>query len=166
MTSARSAGARNTASTVACVGTAPGCVGTLTIAVAASACLLSRNRSEIDAYVASNPSSAPALSNMAKQYHGMLMMLAKPTQWNEQRKMLRQLDANSAKEVLALLQKLNQEFHKTIIMVTHDPHSAAAAREKTIAVQCCAAACGVDANSQDIVRAKSESRPGTGEPQD
>jgi len=38
-----------------------------------------------------------------------------------------QLDAKSAAEVLALLQRLNQEFHKTIIMVTHDPHAAAAA---------------------------------------
>jgi Ca-activated chloride channel family protein len=56
--------------------------------------LLSRNRSEIDAYVASNPSST--LSNMAKQYDGMLMMLAKPTQWNEQRKMMRQMDAGGA----------------------------------------------------------------------
>jgi putative ABC transport system ATP-binding protein len=37
------------------------------------------------------------------------------------------LDAQSAKDVLALLQRLNQEFHKTILMVTHDPHSAAAA---------------------------------------
>src|SRR5690349_5338427 len=37
------------------------------------------------------------------------------------------LDANSAKDVLVLLQRLNQEFGKTIIMVTHDPHSAAAA---------------------------------------
>jgi putative ABC transport system ATP-binding protein len=37
------------------------------------------------------------------------------------------LDAASAKEILSLLQRLNQEFHKTIIMVTHDPHSAAAA---------------------------------------
>jgi putative ABC transport system ATP-binding protein len=37
------------------------------------------------------------------------------------------LDAASAAEILSLLQKLNQEFHKTIIMVTHDPHSAAAA---------------------------------------
>jgi putative ABC transport system ATP-binding protein len=37
------------------------------------------------------------------------------------------LDANSAKEVLALLQKLNKDFGKTIVMVTHDPHSAAAA---------------------------------------
>jgi putative ABC transport system ATP-binding protein len=36
-------------------------------------------------------------------------------------------DANSAKEVLALLQKLNKDFGKTIVMVTHDPHSAAAA---------------------------------------
>ena len=37
------------------------------------------------------------------------------------------LDANSAREVLTLLQKLNKDFGKTIIMVTHDPHSAAAA---------------------------------------
>ncbi|MDB5288911.1 MAG: transporter related [Phycisphaerales bacterium] len=37
------------------------------------------------------------------------------------------LDAASAREVLTLLQKLNQDFGKTIIMVTHDPHSAAAA---------------------------------------
>ena len=38
-----------------------------------------------------------------------------------------QLDAKSAAEVLALLQRLNREFKKTIIMVTHDPHAAAAA---------------------------------------
>jgi putative ABC transport system ATP-binding protein len=37
------------------------------------------------------------------------------------------LDATSAREVLTLLQKLNKDFGKTIIMVTHDPHSAAAA---------------------------------------
>ena len=37
------------------------------------------------------------------------------------------LDAASARDVLALLQRLNREFGKTIIMVTHDPHSAAAA---------------------------------------
>ena len=37
------------------------------------------------------------------------------------------LDANSARDVLALLQKLNKDFNKTIVMVTHDPHSAAAA---------------------------------------
>lgn len=37
------------------------------------------------------------------------------------------LDAQSAKDVLHLLQRLNREFGKTIIMVTHDPHSAAAA---------------------------------------
>jgi putative ABC transport system ATP-binding protein len=37
------------------------------------------------------------------------------------------LDAASARDVLTLLQKLNAEFGKTIIMVTHDPHSAAAA---------------------------------------
>src|SRR5215510_8868439 len=34
------------------------------------------------------------------------------------------LDAKSAAEVLTLLQRLNQEFKKTIIMVTHDPHAA------------------------------------------
>jgi len=37
------------------------------------------------------------------------------------------LDATSARDVLTLLQRLNKEFNKTIIMVTHDPHSAAAA---------------------------------------
>jgi putative ABC transport system ATP-binding protein len=37
------------------------------------------------------------------------------------------LDATSAREVLTLLQKLNKDFDKTILMVTHDPHSAAAA---------------------------------------
>ncbi len=37
------------------------------------------------------------------------------------------LDASSAKDVLSLLQKLNKDFGKTIIIVTHDPHSAAAA---------------------------------------
>ena len=38
-----------------------------------------------------------------------------------------QLDAKSAADVLELLQRLNREFHKTIIMVTHDPHAAQAA---------------------------------------
>jgi putative ABC transport system ATP-binding protein len=38
------------------------------------------------------------------------------------------LDANSAKDVLQLLQQLNKEFNKTVLMVTHDPHSAAAAQ--------------------------------------
>ena len=37
------------------------------------------------------------------------------------------LDAASARDVLTLLQKLNQDFGKTIVMVTHDPHSANAA---------------------------------------
>ncbi len=31
------------------------------------------------------------------------------------------LDAHSAEEILTILRKLNQDFHKTIIMVTHDP---------------------------------------------
>lgn len=34
------------------------------------------------------------------------------------------LDAASAQEVLTLLSRLNKEFHKTIVMVTHDPHAA------------------------------------------
>jgi len=34
------------------------------------------------------------------------------------------LDAKSAAEVLSLLERLNREFKKTIVMVTHDPHAA------------------------------------------
>ncbi len=34
------------------------------------------------------------------------------------------LDAKSGVEILTLLQRLNQDFKKTIIMVTHDPHAA------------------------------------------
>jgi putative ABC transport system ATP-binding protein len=34
------------------------------------------------------------------------------------------LDAKSGAEVLTLLQRLNREYKKTIVMVTHDPHSA------------------------------------------
>jgi putative ABC transport system ATP-binding protein len=34
------------------------------------------------------------------------------------------LDRQSADEVLTLLERLNREFHKTIVMVTHDPHAA------------------------------------------
>lgn len=37
------------------------------------------------------------------------------------------LDAGSARDVLELLRKLNRDFGKTIVMVTHDPHSAASA---------------------------------------
>ena len=38
-----------------------------------------------------------------------------------------QLDAKAAAEILTLLQRLNREFRKTIVMVTHDPHAANAA---------------------------------------
>jgi putative ABC transport system ATP-binding protein len=34
------------------------------------------------------------------------------------------LDKKSAEEILNLMQQLNQEYKKTIVMVTHDPHAA------------------------------------------
>ncbi len=37
------------------------------------------------------------------------------------------LDKKSADEILILLDRLNKEFKKTIVMVTHDPHAAARA---------------------------------------
>ena len=37
------------------------------------------------------------------------------------------LDASSAQEVLTILSRLNKEFGKTIVMVTHDPHAARSA---------------------------------------
>jgi putative ABC transport system ATP-binding protein len=37
------------------------------------------------------------------------------------------LDAKSAEEILELLNRLNQEFKKTIVMVTHDPKAASRA---------------------------------------
>ena len=37
------------------------------------------------------------------------------------------LDAKSAEEILNLLQTLNREFKKTIVMVTHDPRAASRA---------------------------------------
>jgi putative ABC transport system ATP-binding protein len=39
------------------------------------------------------------------------------------------LDAKSAAEILDLLERLNRDFHKTIIMVTHDPDAAARAKQ-------------------------------------
>ena len=34
------------------------------------------------------------------------------------------LDAASALEVLTILSKLNKDYGKTVVMVTHDPHAA------------------------------------------
>jgi len=38
------------------------------------------------------------------------------------------LDRTSAEEILTLMERLNKEFKKTIVVVTHDPHAAARAR--------------------------------------
>lgn len=38
------------------------------------------------------------------------------------------LDRTSAEEVLTLMERLNKEFKKTIVMVTHDPHAAERAK--------------------------------------
>jgi putative ABC transport system ATP-binding protein len=40
------------------------------------------------------------------------------------------LDKRSAREILSLMEGLNQEFRKTIIMVTHDPRAAQTARRQ------------------------------------
>ncbi|RPI75771.1 MAG: ABC transporter ATP-binding protein [Ignavibacteriales bacterium] len=40
------------------------------------------------------------------------------------------LDRHSAEEILTLMERLNTEFKKTIIMVTHDPHAADRAKTK------------------------------------
>ena len=42
------------------------------------------------------------------------------------------LDAASAQEVLTILSKLNKDFGKTIVMVTHDPHAAQFATQRII----------------------------------
>ena len=39
------------------------------------------------------------------------------------------LDAKSAAEILDLMERLNREFQKTIIMVTHDPEAADRAKQ-------------------------------------
>jgi Ca-activated chloride channel family protein len=56
--------------------------------------LLGQNTREINAYLASTPS--PALSAMSRQYDGLVTGLTKPGQWNQQRKLLRQMDAQGA----------------------------------------------------------------------
>lgn len=34
------------------------------------------------------------------------------------------LDSHSATEILEILKRLNEDFHKTVVLVTHDPHAA------------------------------------------
>jgi hypothetical protein len=50
-----------------------------------------RSAREINAYVANTPS--PALSSIAKQYEGLVTGMAKPAEWNVQRKQMRQMDS-------------------------------------------------------------------------
>jgi putative ABC transport system ATP-binding protein len=38
------------------------------------------------------------------------------------------LDRNSAEDILTIMERLNKEFNKTIVMVTHDPHAAERAK--------------------------------------
>jgi Ca-activated chloride channel family protein len=59
--------------------------------------LLGQNTREINAYLASAPS--PALSAMSRQYDGLVTGLTKPGQWNQQRKLLRQMDSQGAAAV-------------------------------------------------------------------
>jgi putative ABC transport system ATP-binding protein len=40
------------------------------------------------------------------------------------------LDRKSGEEILTLLDRLNREFQKTIVMVTHDPHAAERAKRR------------------------------------
>lgn len=40
------------------------------------------------------------------------------------------LDAKSAQDVMTLMQRLNEDFGKTIVIVTHDPHAAQFARRE------------------------------------
>jgi putative ABC transport system ATP-binding protein len=40
------------------------------------------------------------------------------------------LDRKAAEEILSLLERLNREFKKTIVMVTHDPHAAERAKRR------------------------------------
>jgi putative ABC transport system ATP-binding protein len=40
------------------------------------------------------------------------------------------LDRRSAEEVLDLIARLNGDFRKTVVMVTHDPHAAAWAKRR------------------------------------
>jgi len=63
-----------------------------------------------------------------------------------------QLDAKSSDEVLSLLRRLNDEFQKTIIMVTHDAHAAGKARtvlhlEKGVLVERLGSAAGAGAGA-------------------
>ena len=56
--------------------------------------LLGQNTREINAFVASKPS--PALSAMSKQYEGLVAGMTRPEQWNQQRKLMRQMDSQGA----------------------------------------------------------------------
>ena len=70
-----------------------------------------------------NPRLAPIIHKMARQ-DGMLelsFVADEPTG---------DLDARSAEDILDLMQALNQDFGKTIVMVTHDPRAASRAHSQ------------------------------------
>src|SRR5262249_33666785 len=59
--------------------------------------LFTQNTTEIRDFLAKSDKPSPALSELASQYGGLAQVApaTKPAQWNDQRKMLRQLDAGS-----------------------------------------------------------------------
>ncbi len=67
------------------------------------------------------------------------------------------LDATSALEVLTLLWRLNSEFRKTIVMVTHDPHAAHFATKSVTwkRASCCRKARSQPIGSSRLTRSRS-----------
>src|SRR3972149_2781320 len=72
-------------------------------------------------------SSFQADRNRGLQLHGLLLQIRLSwLQMNRPEILIK----NSAEEILTLVERLNKEFKKTIIIVTHDPHAAERAHIK------------------------------------